>query len=264
MWQVPEVIRVDSLANFQWVHAEDDEIEIEPLLPDQGPLTPQLLADAQGDRAHARGLARLPGQQRRQDRAGLRAHQAGIRPAGRPAAITAETRKLVAECRRGDHVFHLTGGPIITYAFRSVQQDIVGPRAGAAADGAAAPGRDVPARRRRGACRCRDHRHRGRVARARRLARARDVGGHVDAAAGADRGVRRRRRALAGGASIGRAAPACARKEAAHYSLQKNFLPTFLTSITTAARLLSFVTANLRPIWTSACWRARAPCWRGS
>jgi len=27
MWQVPEVIRVDSITNFQWVHAQGDDIE---------------------------------------------------------------------------------------------------------------------------------------------------------------------------------------------------------------------------------------------
>ncbi|CAM2005452.1 efflux RND transporter permease subunit [Acanthopleuribacter pedis] len=34
MWQVKEIIRVDSLSNFNWVHAEDDEMIVEPLIPD--------------------------------------------------------------------------------------------------------------------------------------------------------------------------------------------------------------------------------------
>ena len=42
MWQVPEVIRVESIANFNWVHSQDDDIVIEPLLPEA--LTPEILA----------------------------------------------------------------------------------------------------------------------------------------------------------------------------------------------------------------------------
>ena len=45
MWRVPEVIRVDSLANFQWVHAAEGDIEVEPLIPDDVPLTAELLRE---------------------------------------------------------------------------------------------------------------------------------------------------------------------------------------------------------------------------
>ncbi|CAM2064303.1 MMPL family transporter [Sulfidibacter corallicola] len=44
MWQIPEVIRVDSLTNYNWVHAEDDEMFVDPLIPDDEELTPELLA----------------------------------------------------------------------------------------------------------------------------------------------------------------------------------------------------------------------------
>ena len=33
-WLLPEVIRVDSLSNYNWVHAEGDDILIEPLIAD--------------------------------------------------------------------------------------------------------------------------------------------------------------------------------------------------------------------------------------
>ena len=32
MWRVHDVMRVDSLSNYNWVHAEGDRIFIEPLL----------------------------------------------------------------------------------------------------------------------------------------------------------------------------------------------------------------------------------------
>ncbi|MCC7441412.1 MAG: MMPL family transporter [Bdellovibrionales bacterium] len=36
MWQLPEVIRVDSLANYSWVHADGDDILVEPFLGEEG------------------------------------------------------------------------------------------------------------------------------------------------------------------------------------------------------------------------------------
>ena len=36
-WKLPHTIRVDSLANFNWVHAIEDDIEIEPLFPTISP-----------------------------------------------------------------------------------------------------------------------------------------------------------------------------------------------------------------------------------
>ncbi|MCB9727098.1 MAG: MMPL family transporter [Deltaproteobacteria bacterium] len=43
LWRVPEVIRVDSLANYNWVHAEGDDMLVEPILPEDALLD---LADA--------------------------------------------------------------------------------------------------------------------------------------------------------------------------------------------------------------------------
>ena len=44
LWRVPDVIRVDSLANFNWVHAEEEDLIVEPLLPDDMPLDEKTLA----------------------------------------------------------------------------------------------------------------------------------------------------------------------------------------------------------------------------
>ena len=59
MWQVPEVIRVDSLSNYNWVHANGDDIVVEPLLP--AVLTPELLAERKAGGAGPRDDPRLPG-----------------------------------------------------------------------------------------------------------------------------------------------------------------------------------------------------------
>src|SRR6187402_213402 len=43
MWTVPDIVRVDSISNYRWVHAAEDEIVVEPLLPDAPPYTEALL-----------------------------------------------------------------------------------------------------------------------------------------------------------------------------------------------------------------------------
>lgn len=117
MWKVPDVIRVDSLANFQWVHASGDEIEVESLLPEDGPLSPELLA---ARRQVALAHETIPDYLVSRD-AKTALLYARIKPifdqAGRPATIAAETRKVVADLSRGDHTIHLTGSPIINTAF---------------------------------------------------------------------------------------------------------------------------------------------------
>ena len=45
MWKVAETVRVESLSNFSWVHAEGDELIVESLIPDDQELTPELLAE---------------------------------------------------------------------------------------------------------------------------------------------------------------------------------------------------------------------------
>lgn len=45
MWRIPEVIRVDSLSNFNWVHADGDEIQVEPMIPDDRPLDQKILEE---------------------------------------------------------------------------------------------------------------------------------------------------------------------------------------------------------------------------
>lgn len=118
MWKVAEVIRVDSLANFQWVHAEGDEIEIEPFLPREGAFEPALLA-ARKKTALEHEL--LPGYLISADATAAVVYariKPGIDAPPDSVKITAEARKLVASLQGGDHEFHLTGGPIMNDAFR--------------------------------------------------------------------------------------------------------------------------------------------------
>jgi predicted RND superfamily exporter protein len=125
MWKVPEVIRVDSLSNFQWVHAQGDDIEIEPLLPRDGTLTEQLLSER---KAIALEHEVLPGYMISRDAKTAVVYarlKPGIDAPPNAQLINAETNKVVAGLAGGDHTFHLTGGPVLNDAFRgSAEKDM--------------------------------------------------------------------------------------------------------------------------------------------
>jgi hypothetical protein len=248
MWQIPEVIRVDSLSNFSWVHGKDDDIVIEPLLPEE--LTPQLLAER---KAIALGHETLPNYLVSKD-GNTAVVNARIRPAfeqgARPQAITVATRKLVAELTRGDHTIRIGGGPPMTYAFEEVSQGDVA-RLAPMAIGIAA------------------------VFLAFLLRSASAIALSILIVILSTMGVF----GLAGHLGMVQTAMSTAvptiliavgiadtvhvlilffaalgrgmeRRQAARYTLTKNFLPTFLTSLTTAVGFWSFVSANLKPLST--------------
>lgn len=125
MWRVPEVIRVDSLANFQWVHAEGDDIEIEALLPREGDLSDALLAER---KRVALEHEILPGYLVSEDGTSALLYariKPGIDAPPNAQLIAAETIKAIDDLKGGDHEFHVTGGPILNDAFReSSQKDL--------------------------------------------------------------------------------------------------------------------------------------------
>jgi len=117
MWQIPEVIRVDSLSNFNWVHAVGDEIEVEPLIPDDQPLTDALLKERE---TVALTHETLPDYFISRDGKsaiiGARIRP-GFETPSDSGLIVRSVRALVAEKSRSDHVFHIHGGPAVNYSF---------------------------------------------------------------------------------------------------------------------------------------------------
>lgn len=130
-WKAPEVIRVDSLTNFNWVHGEGDEIIVEPLIP-----------PATGDRARELTLELLEGRKKvalehptingylinkEADTAILFAR---LKPALGTTPnyenVILNTREILKKYEgRGDHTFYLTGSPALNFAFKeSSQQDM--------------------------------------------------------------------------------------------------------------------------------------------
>ncbi|MEO0813770.1 MAG: MMPL family transporter, partial [Myxococcota bacterium] len=118
MWLIPDVIQVESIANFSWVHAEEDDIVVEPLLPDVGPLEPGILAER---KKVALEHELLPDYLVNKDGTiGLiygRLKPGIDAPIDTKTVITA-TRELVKKSQGGDHVFHISGGPAINNAFQ--------------------------------------------------------------------------------------------------------------------------------------------------
>lgn len=139
MWKIPEVIQVESISNFSWVHANGDDILVEPLFPEEElDIYTSLLNDESADRAAVADvkakLATMLVERRRialehellpdylvDRRAELGVINARLKPGidAPPDArlITAETRKLLDTYGGGDHEFHVLGGPVLNYGF---------------------------------------------------------------------------------------------------------------------------------------------------
>lgn len=122
MWQVPEVIRVDSLTNFNWVHADGDDIAVDPLIPADAELTSEYLAER---RAIALAHESLPDWMVSRDgkTAVVMARiRPGIEDAPKASVIVLAVREVVAALQGGDHVMHIHGSPAVTYAFEESTQ----------------------------------------------------------------------------------------------------------------------------------------------
>ncbi len=246
MWKIPEIIRVDSLANFNWVHARGDDIAIEPLFPDQ--LTPEILASR---KQIALTHETLPNYLVSKDATVAMVFarvKPGIEHPPNASAISRAAEALMASLQRGDHTFYISGGPSITYEFERVTQKDIGRLipmaillaalflafllrsvAGTLLPFVVVIGGALAAFGFAG--------HVGLV----QTAMVTVVPSILIAVGIADTvhilvtyfDVRRR---------------GWDRRRAAHYALTKNLLATFLTSLTTAIGFASFLTANLKPL----------------
>jgi len=130
MWTAPDVIRVDSLANFNWVHSEriedddeEEELVVMPLIPDDGSLD-QAVLDARKKVALEHEL--IPGYL-----VGTSATTAVLYARLQPkldgvadfAVLIDGVDAILDEFRgRGDHQFYITGSPMVAYSFRQAAQ----------------------------------------------------------------------------------------------------------------------------------------------
>ena len=127
MWRVPEVIRVQSLSNFRWVHATGDEIKIEALLPTDQELTDELLTQR---KRVALGHEQLPGWLVSEDgrtTAIFGYIRPGIDSTPDMPSITAAVESMAEEieARGDDHQLYVTGRAAVNATFkRSMQHDM--------------------------------------------------------------------------------------------------------------------------------------------
>lgn len=125
MWLIPDVIRVESLTNYRWVHAFGDEIEVEPLIPDDMPLTAEIL---EARKKVALSHEVLPGFLVSED--ATTALVIGyIKPSLDQSVdlqpIARAVRDLADELAVGDHVFHTLGRVGMEAGFEgSMKQDM--------------------------------------------------------------------------------------------------------------------------------------------
>ncbi|MFT5429926.1 MAG: putative RND superfamily exporter protein [Myxococcota bacterium] len=275
LWRVPDVIRVDSLANFNWVHSIDGDMEVEPLLPEddleqylydpneegskrgtEADIDKDELATIVAALAARREVAlkheTLPGYLVSKD-GNTAVLLASLKPAigGAPnyEPVVMGIRELIANFdRKGDHEFHVVGGPAISISFKEAAQadvqNLVPIVFGLAfvflalffrrVSGVVLPFVIVVGT----------------------VVTAMGMGGWLGfsinnmtsivpqillaiAVADSVHILSTYFRSLARGAE---------RKEAARYALQKNFVPTLLTSVSTATGFFSFATADVLPI----------------
>ncbi|HRC84003.1 MAG TPA: MMPL family transporter [Thermoanaerobaculia bacterium] len=118
MWKVPDIIRVQSPVNFPWVHSSEEEITIESLLPEGAEADPVLLEKR---REVALTHEDLPGYLLSKD--GNTALVIGtVRPSveSNPEmpVVVAGTRELLASISTTDETFYLTGRAAINTAFK--------------------------------------------------------------------------------------------------------------------------------------------------
>ncbi len=117
LWKVPEVIRVDSLANFNWVHADGDDIMVERFIPDDRPLTPELLAERQRIALAHETIPDYLVSKNAKTAILFARIRPGIETQPDNKVITLAVRKLIADHQRGDHTYYLSGTPPLSYAF---------------------------------------------------------------------------------------------------------------------------------------------------
>ncbi|MBT6492232.1 MAG: MMPL family transporter [Deltaproteobacteria bacterium] len=123
MWLLPDIIRVTSLANYSWVHAEGDDILVEPFIPEDEPLTQALLEQR---KKIALEHENIPNYLISPD-----AKTALIYAALRPSLdsqipllpIVRAARALKEKSLRTDHVLYVYGGPAVTGGFEEATQN---------------------------------------------------------------------------------------------------------------------------------------------
>lgn len=121
MWKVTDIIRVDSMTNYDRVHGDSGQLIIEPLISsDKAKLSPDYIQDrkkiALSDKILVNSLLSKDGK--------TALVVAKLRPSTTTVPdytqILKEVRQVVSKYQYGDHKFYITGSPVIDQAFSEV------------------------------------------------------------------------------------------------------------------------------------------------
>lgn len=121
LWKIPEVIRVESLTNYNYTHADGDDIFVDPFISEDLDLTAEALAEK---RDIALKHKVMPDYLISKDgKSAMVFARLAINLEGSPnyEVIVRETRKLLQTFQNdSDHSFHLIGEAAVNDAFREV------------------------------------------------------------------------------------------------------------------------------------------------
>ena len=123
MWTVPEVIRVDSLTNYNWVHADGDELIVEPFIPDDIPLSAKLLKARKKTALKHEILPRYLVSEDAKTSMIFAAIKPGLERPPNSTAIVGAVRELKKKYQTGDHQLYISGGPAVTLGFKEASQE---------------------------------------------------------------------------------------------------------------------------------------------
>ena len=122
MWQLPDVIRVDSITNYQHIYADGDDINVEPLI---SPLKTYTAKQIEALKGIALKDEILPGYLISED-ASMTLLVGTLRPSEGEALnikpVVEAARTLLANTELAGHSFHLVGAPLIVQSFAEASE----------------------------------------------------------------------------------------------------------------------------------------------
>ena len=122
MWQLPDVIRVDSITNYQRIYADGDDINVEPLI---SPLKVYTVEEIKALKEIALKDEMLPGYLLSED-ASMTLLVGTLRPSEGEALnikpVVEAARTLLANTELAGHSFHLVGAPLIVQSFAEASE----------------------------------------------------------------------------------------------------------------------------------------------
>ncbi|MBT4762410.1 MAG: MMPL family transporter [Bdellovibrionaceae bacterium] len=123
LWQAPDVIRVDSLSNFNWVHAEGDEILVEPLIPDDEELNFELLEQRKEIAVNHKSIKGYLINESSSTTLIFASLKPQIEGSPNFEKIITGLREIIAKYEgRSDHTLYLAGTPALNFAFKEASQ----------------------------------------------------------------------------------------------------------------------------------------------